>query len=392
MKRVLRERHLRIGALLSAFTGAVGCGAADGESSGATATTGITTAPGTGTQGMTGTNVTGVTGEATGTDSDSGAPTGPGTSTDEPTAGATSNDSSAPKLDLAMADFGMPAPGEGCTKVDFLFVLDNSISMGDEQQNLANSFPGFISTIQSQVQAQDYHIMVIDTDDQDKWGEKWDKCHQKCMTDDPGDGCLTVYFPDIVCGMEPPPPEACDQTLGAGRNKGAGGPPVACPVDGGLRYMTQAQGDLGGAFDCVANMGATGNSNERPAEAMLAALGPQTEAGGCHPGFLRDDAVLVVTMISDEQENGSPGTPQTWYDDLLALKGGNTTAIVLLSLNGDAETPGLECTPTAKMVEFVAKFGDRGIIDSICAPDYSPFFQDAVSVIDYACDEFVPPG
>ncbi|MFY0535767.1 hypothetical protein [Nannocystis pusilla] len=291
-----------------------------------------------------------------------------------------------------MADFGAPPTGDGCTKVDFLFVLDNSISMGDEQQNLANSFPGFISTIQSQVQAQDYHIMVIDTDDQDKWGEKWDKCHNKCMTDDPGDNCLTVYFPDIICGMEPPAPEACDQTLGAGRNKGAGGPPMACPIDGGERYMTQDQGDLPGTFDCVANMGATGNSNERPAEAMLTALGPQTQAGGCHPGFLRDDAVLVVTMISDEQENGSPGTPQSWYDDLLALKGGNETAIVMLSLNGDAETAGQECIPTAKMTEFVGYFGERGIIDSICAPDYSPFFQEAVGVIDYACDEFVPPG
>lgn len=382
-----------MGALAGVIACSGGCGPSEDGTSGATGATGVTGVTGA-TQGNTGgmTGVTGVTGESSGTDSDSGVPTGTGESTtDDPTAGATSNDSSAPKLDLAMADFGAPT-GDGCTKVDFLFVLDNSISMGDEQQNLANSFPGFISTIQSQVQAQDYHIMVIDTDDQDKWGEKWDKCHNKCMTDDPGDNCLTVYFPDIICGMEPPAPEACDQTLGAGRNKGAGGPPLACPIDGGLRYMTQDQADLGGAFDCVADMGATGNSNERPAQAMLTALGPQTQAGGCHTGFLRDDAVLVVTMISDEQENGSPGTPQSWYNDLLALKGGNETAIVLLSLNGDAETMGQECNPTAKMVEFVDYFGDRGIIDSICAPDYSPFFQEAVGVIDYACDEFVPPG
>lgn len=389
----MRERSVRIGALVCAI-GWIGCGPSEEGTDGGTGVTGVTGVTQGATQGMTMTGVTGVTGEATGSDSDTGAPTtgGPGNATDESTEGVTSNDSSSPKLDLAMVDFGGPPAGEGCTKVDFLFVLDNSISMGDEQQNLANSFPGFISTIQSQVQAQDYHIMVIDTDDQDKWGEKWDKCHEKCMTDDPGDNCLTVYFPDIICGMEPPAPEACDQTLGAGRNKGAGGPPIACPLDGGLRYMTQDQADLPGAFDCVADMGATGNSNERPAAALLEALGPQTQAGGCHPGFLRDDAVLVVTMISDEQENGSPGTPQSWYADLLALKGGNETAIVMLSLNGDAETMGQECIPTAKMVEFVDYFGDRGIIDSICAPDYSPFFQDAVGVIDYACDEFVPPG
>lgn len=367
------------------------CSDSGGGSAGLTADTGVTsaTATATATQG----SATGPTGGG-GSETEAGSTGGggsDGSGSEVTTDAVTTGDSSQPKLDLPVADFG-GTNGEGCTKVDFLFVLDNSISMGDEQQNLAKSFPGFISTIQSMVQAQDYHIMVIDTDDIDKWGEKWQKCHDKCLTDDPGDSCLTVYFDDIICGMEPPAPPACDQTLGAGRSQGAGGPPVACPIDGGLRYMTQDQTDLAGTFECVADMGATGNSNERPAAALLAAVGPQTQGNGCHPGFLRDDAVLVVTMISDEQETGSPGTPQSWYNDLIALKGGNTTGVVMLSLNGDAETMGQECVPTAKMVEFVGYFGERGIIDSICAPDYSPFFQQAVEVIDYACDEFVPPG
>jgi hypothetical protein len=296
------------------------------------------------------------------------------------------------KLDVPSGetDTGGPPAGEGCQKVDFLFVLDNSISMGDEQQNLASSFPGFIETIQTEVQAQDYHIMVIDTDDQDKWGEKWDKCNVKCMTDDPGDSCLTVYFDDIICGMEPPPPPVCDQTLGAGRSQGAGGPPVVCPIADGQRYMTQAQPELPATFECVAKMGATGNSNERPIAAMLEALGPQTQGGGCHPGFLRDDAVLVVTMISDEEENGSPGTPPEWYAELLARKGGNATAITLLALSGDNNIMGQECVETPKMTEFVGMFGARGSIASICEADYGPFFAEAVAIVDYTCDEYVP--
>jgi hypothetical protein len=318
--------------------------------------------------------------------------TGDPTSTASSTATGEATDGG-PKLDLGVSvDFG-GNPGQGCSKVDFLFVVDNSISMGDEQQNLATSFPSFISTIQSQVAADDYHIMMIDTDDLDKWGEKWNKCHEKCMTDDPGDGCLTVYFDDIICGMEPPPPEACDQTLGAGRNKGAGGPPVVCPIDGGGRFMTQDQTDLAATFDCVAKMGATGNSNERPAAALLAALGEQTQAGGCHPGFLRDDAVLVLTIISDEEEIGSPGDPKSWYAELLARKQGNTTSIVSLVLSGDTNIMGQECTPTPKWTELTDLVGpERGIIESICQPDYGPFFTTAVSVIDYACDTFVPPG
>jgi hypothetical protein len=66
-------------------------------------------------------------------------------------------------------DVGMPADisggGQtGCSKIDFLFVVDNSGSMSEEQQALANSFPGFIESIQTTVKAEDYHIMVIDSD------------------------------------------------------------------------------------------------------------------------------------------------------------------------------------------------------------------------------------
>ena len=298
---------------------------------------------------------------------------------------------SGPKFDTPAGD-GTGGGEEGCQKVDFLFVVDNSISMGDEQQNLGNSFPNFIDTIQGQVEADDYHIMIIDTDDIDKWGEKWDKCFNKCMDKDPGDSCLTVWFDDLICGQLPPAPSECDQSLGAGRNVGAGGPPIACDIDGGKRYMTQDQTDLDGTFECVADMGATGNSNERPMEAMLAALGPQTEQNGCHPGFLRDDAILVVTLISDEEETGSPGDPSSWRTDLLALKDNNETAIVVLALSGDAETPGQECTPTPKLTQFVDSFGERGFVESVCEPDYGPFFDQAVEVIDYACDNFEPEG
>jgi len=53
---------------------------------------------------------------------------------------------------------------------------------------------------------------------------------------------------------------------------------------------------------------------------------------------------------------------------------------------------GQECTPTPKWTEFVDLVGaDSGIIESICQPDYGPFFTTAVGVIDYACD-FIPPG
>ena len=48
--------------------------------------------------------------------------------------------------DGATAEGGVNGPG--CQKADFLFIVDNSGSMQDEQNNLIASFPGFISTIQ----------------------------------------------------------------------------------------------------------------------------------------------------------------------------------------------------------------------------------------------------
>ena len=103
--------------------------------------------------------------------------------------------------------------------------------------------------------------------------------------------------------------------------------------------------------------------------------------------------MLVLTIISDEEELGSPGDPKNWYADLLARKQGNTTGIVSLVLSGDTNTMGQECTPTPKWSEFIDLVGpERGIIESICQPDYGPFFTTAVSVLDYVCDTFVPPG
>lgn len=40
----------------------------------------------------------------------------------------------------------------------------------------------------------------------------------------------------------------------------------------------------------------------------------------------------------------------------------------------------------------VGNCGRRSDCLSICANDYTPFFHDAVSVIDTACDVFEPPG
>ncbi|MFI5293357.1 MAG: hypothetical protein ACHQ02_10870, partial [Candidatus Limnocylindrales bacterium] len=59
----------------------------------------------------------------------------------------------------------VPGPDAGpaarCEKIDFLFVVDNSGSMGEEQTNLATNFPAFIALIEDS--GLDYRVAVTTT-------------------------------------------------------------------------------------------------------------------------------------------------------------------------------------------------------------------------------------
>jgi hypothetical protein len=277
--------------------------------------------------------------------------------------------------------------GEYC-KIDFLFVIDSSLSMIDEQQNLITSFPGFIEAISTTLDSDDFHLMVIDA------GQ--------------------------VLGAD------CDGVLGAGRTKNGAG--VDCGFVGGNRYATEAQPDLAEAFACAGMRGSDGPGNEEAMQSMMQSIGPLNEVGQCNEGFLRDDAILVLTTITDEEDDpndtapnpqpdgscvpadddlNSPGDPQVWYDAVLTAKNDDPQAMVVLSLLGDCDQqdgicPGITfdlidpnsitgAEPAPRLREWTNKF-HHGSIGPVCAPDYAPFFEDAVSVIDIACDEFEPPG
>lgn len=65
------------------------------------------------------------------------------------------------------------------------------------------------------------------------------------------------------------------------------------------------------AFLCIAKVGSEGGY-PRTADAMVAALsspllGTNGYPPGCNQGFLRDDALLVVTLISDQPDEDSSG-------------------------------------------------------------------------------------
>lgn len=299
-----------------------------------------------------------------------------------------------------------------CQKIDFLFVIDSSVSMSDEQESLVTSFPGFTQTIRDATAVSDYHVMVIDTDAYASAPElEWAVC-----TPDPtccANWCAgQASNPVSLCNGYPceTPPE-CASRFGAGRVTDAYG--EACGVGEGRAFLTTAGDPLESAFDCVARVGTQGYVDEKPMEALTRALGDEMTADGeCNAGFLRKDALLVVVIISDEDDDtedaiegcsrahmGSHGDPADWYDAVIAAKGGLEHDVVVLSVVGpaDGSCPPLDkceggvtgAEPAVRISDFTSRFS-HGSLGSVCAPSYEDFFREAVEVVAQACFEFEP--
>jgi hypothetical protein len=264
----------------------------------------------------------------------------------------------------AAASAGTEA-GAGCTKLDFLFVIDNSLSMAFAQGNLRASFAGLLDVLEDGSSATDLHVMVVDTDS---------------------------------LGDAPPEP-GCEGALGAGR-RSSGQSGEDCGLPATQRFAASSP-ELEPAFACLATVGTSGEAREQQAGAMLAATArEQNEPGGCNAGFLREDAVLIVSLITNTDDDASAFDPDAWYEALVAQKDGQEASIVMLAfLPGDAFAPsssGLLCNVVAslgrapRLEALVTRFTHHQIA-SVCEADYGPVFATAVRDIDRACEAFVPP-
>lgn len=116
---------------------------------------------------------------------------------------------------------------------------------------------------------------------------------------------------------------------------------------------------------------------------------------GCNEGFLRDDAILVLTFITNDPpspaNDDAVGDPQVWYDAIVAAKQGNVDAVVVtgIMLWDDVSCHPFDI-PTPPFIDFVDMWGDHGVKGSVCSDDFVSIFAEAVGVIDQTCDEFVP--
>lgn len=301
----------------------------------------------------------------------SGQPTGAAQGDDED-AGDGDGESTGDKLDVGPGG-GTGLDTDGCDKVDFLFVIDSSNSMATNQAQLIASFPAFVNSIQSTLdQLNSVHLGVVTSD---AYAFNEPGCSKL--------GALVTQTGGKDSGMEMCTPFATEG-----------------------RYMTEAD-DLPTRFACAALVGTDGDNNETMMEgATLAVSGAMGIPGGCNEGFIREDALLVLILITDEDDpgscmagercGGSPGDPESWLADVVAVKQ-HPENIVALSLtrgapNNTCQTAqGAEADAT-RIMEFVNLLPGTGLAGDICADSFGPFFAEAVALVSEACGGFIGPA
>ncbi len=328
--------------------------------------------------------------------SSSGSASSGSTGEDSGSGGGSSDSMSEPVRDIGgMPDFGNDSP-VGCKgKIDFLFVISRGANMTYRQAQLAAAVPQFIDTIQSKFANFDYHIMVVDGDP--GWGNM--TCNDLCpnLACKVGEPCCNWYQQDAegtpCCAPDYPCQDLdlvtqCDRTWGAGTVFPAGVDGEAnkpCPIDGGRRYLVKGQTNLEDTFACIATVGASGYGSL--GQALTAAMQSNiNDPGGCNNGFLRKDALLMVTFIATGVDYQSEGTPGKWAQAVLDAKQGDDKSIVMLSiLNTEAQWD-----PQDRIGTLVKMFPYRHLEDSL-ADDYGPAFVKAASLVETACAGFTPP-
>ena len=256
-------------------------------------------------------------------------------------------------------DAGLPVVP--CTGMDILFVVDNSQTMLEEQVRMASNAATWLMSVNSSTATAVNNVNV---------------------------GVITTDESAMVTATAMP-----------------------CMFASGLPYM-QIGGPMfdqmafAAEIQCALSVGTDGSSDERPIERTLEALSPAFVDGGPNDGFLRDDSLLVIVIMTDEEDDfekatnwGSDGDPPQWIDDVAALKGGIEKDVIVLSFIG--LDPPNECPPhqwdgmtgaelSPRLQEFTEGF-PAGAVHDLCSSDYFTFLNGVVPGISGSCMNFSPP-
>ncbi|MGF1509981.1 MAG: vWA domain-containing protein [Myxococcota bacterium] len=227
------------------------------------------------------------------------------------------------------------------TPADILFVVDNSGSMAEEQANLARNFFAFIDELTEE--GGDYRIGVVTTDQGPRQNGSGGNF---CSTPGNITECTGLSFQehltDFPFANQGTNPDQCQTTsidFGCFRSDA---------VDEGVIVIDEstttpvARQEVIAQFSRNVQVGTCGSGVERGLEAMTSAL---AQTNGCNTGFLRDEANLVVVIVSDEPDSsfGSlDGDFEPYIEALEVAKNGDLSrvrvAVIVGSVDGEAST------------------------------------------------------
>jgi hypothetical protein len=208
------------------------------------------------------------------------------------------------------------------TRSDILWVLDNSGSMSEEQDNLATNLNAFYDRLVEF--DSDFHIGVITTD----------------ADSQSTDGVLLNVA--------------------------------------GYNYLTPEVPYADELFRMMVRVGTGGSGDEKGIQTTFSALAQPTPfLQDANQGFLRDDAALHVIVVSDEEDSSTLTTTEL-ATFMLAMKPNPDTVVTFNSIVGptpdgcsNADT---SASPGARYSVTTMRVG--GIERSICEPDWVPVLDE----------------
>jgi hypothetical protein len=184
-------------------------------------------------------------------------------------------------------------------KVDLLFMVDNSNSMSAMQSQLVQRFPDLLK-------------VFIDLASGDNYAD----LHIGVITSDYGAGATGAPG----CQASPGGQLGHLQAIGAVAAQDClapiGVPYIEYKLDG-ANNLPSGQ-DLPTTFTCMASVGAMGCGFEHQLESVYAAL---TDGDGFNEGFLREDARLMVILITNEDDGSAPPDAMMFDKNQAALFG-----------------------------------------------------------------------
>ncbi len=242
--------------------------------------------------------------------------------------------------------------GQECREVDFLFVIDDSPSMGEYQARVIANYDVFVEGIEAAI-----------------------------------DSIETTHIGVITAGAYAYNDPQCDVLGGlVVRTGGAGSSLETCGLyAAGENYMTEAD-HIPSAFPCAAKVGVGGTDLDLPMAAVLSAVSPPlTDPGQCNHGFLGEGALLVVVFVTETYPNNfqvQDVDPYFASTALVDVVGGYDDIVVVL-IGSTEQAPCL--SPLAPGLEAFAEQFDHAYIGAICEKDYSQVFAPAIEVVKAAC-------